>query len=396
MRNVQILGGDRMPEVRARAIALYLPQFHPIPENDKYWGKGFTEWTNVVKARPLYPGHYQPRIPADLGFYDLRLPEVREQQAELAEEAGIEGFCYWHYWFGNGKEVLEKPFDEVVRTGKPDFPFCIGWANHSWTTKTWSKDKSDFKNAYIFEQTYPGATDYEKHFYRLLNAFKDHRYIKVEDKLLFLIYDLASIPDFMTFKNTWNKLADINGIPQFYFVAYVSTLPVINRKNMGETKKLEDMVSDTVDRYLAIGVDGVNTVNLKYAELKTRGIAYKAFIGGMRKKNLPLFLEKYNYRNIVNNYYTKKNMQLNVFPQILVGNDRSPRAGRNAIIYYNSTPENFYIGAKKAIDLVQNKDMDHRIIFVNSWNEWGEGAYMEPDQKYGKGFILALRKALTD
>ena len=126
---------------KARVIAYYLPQFHPIPENDEYWGKGFTEWTNVGKAKPLFKGHYQPRVPADLGYYDLRMSEIREAQADLARDAGIEGFCYWHYWFGNGKQLLERPFNEVLASGKPDFPFCLGWANHSWTTKTWKKQK---------------------------------------------------------------------------------------------------------------------------------------------------------------------------------------------------------------------------------------------------------------
>ena len=121
---------------KARVIAMYLPQYHPIPENDKYWGKGFTEWRNVVLAKPLFKGHYQPRIPADLGFYDLRVPEVREAQAEMAREAGIEGFMYWHYWLGNGRMLLQHPFQEVLKSGKPDYPFCLGWANHSWTTKT--------------------------------------------------------------------------------------------------------------------------------------------------------------------------------------------------------------------------------------------------------------------
>ena len=114
--------------MKARVIAYYLPQYHPIPENDKFWGKGFTEWTNVAKAKPLFKGHYQPQIPADLGFYDLRLPEIRKAQAELAKAAGIEGFCYWHYWFGNGKKVLDMPFNEVLKSGEPDFPFCLGWA----------------------------------------------------------------------------------------------------------------------------------------------------------------------------------------------------------------------------------------------------------------------------
>ena len=126
----------------ARVIAFYLPQFYPIPENDEWWGPGFTEWTNVAKAKPLFKGHYQPRIPRDLGFYDLRVPEVREKQAQLAREAGIEGFCYWHYWF-EGKRLLERPINEVLSSGKPDFPFCFCWANHSWKAKTWTDGVKD-------------------------------------------------------------------------------------------------------------------------------------------------------------------------------------------------------------------------------------------------------------
>ena len=180
---------------KARVIALYLPQYHPVAENDKYWGKGFTEWTNVAKAKPLFKGHYQPRIPADLGFYDLRLPQVRKAQAELAKEAGIEGFCYWHYWFGNGKEVLQMPFDEVVKSGEPDFPFCLGWALHDWTTKTWEKGSSIAKDTMIFKQEFPGEEDDIKHFYRLLDAFKDKRYIKVDGKLLFSILVPRAMPE---------------------------------------------------------------------------------------------------------------------------------------------------------------------------------------------------------
>ena len=172
--------------MKARIIANYLPQFHPVPENDKYWGPGFTEWTNVAKARPLFRGHYQPRIPADLGFYDLRLPEIREQQAQMAREAGVEGFCYWHYWFGNGRQVLQRIFNEVVESGKPDFPFCLAWANHDWDTGSWLKG---IKKEVIFQQLYLGKEDHILHFKTLLPAFRDHRYIKVDGKLLFIIYD---------------------------------------------------------------------------------------------------------------------------------------------------------------------------------------------------------------
>src|SRR5258706_12364194 len=154
----------------ARLIAFYLPQFHPIPENDKWWGQGFTEWTNVAQARPLFPGHYQPQMPADLGFYDLRLPETRIAQAELARKYGIEGFCYWHYWF-EGNRLLERPFQEVLASGEPDFPFCLAWANETWSRR-WLGEERDI----LQEQTY--STDDEVQHARWLSAaFADSRYI---------------------------------------------------------------------------------------------------------------------------------------------------------------------------------------------------------------------------
>lgn len=182
-------------KAKARVIAMYLPQYHPIKENDNVWGKGFTEWNNVAKARPLFRGHHQPNIPADLGFYDLRLPETRELQAKLAKEAGIEGFMYWHYWFGNGKRLLERPFNEVLESKKPDFPFCLGWANHDWKTSTWATMGNFQANHMICEQKYLGDEDYVMHFNYCLKAFKDHRYIKVDGKPFFLLYDAKALPN---------------------------------------------------------------------------------------------------------------------------------------------------------------------------------------------------------
>ena len=172
---------------KVRVIAFYLPQYHPTLDNDTWWGKGFTEWTNVGKAKPLFRGHYQPKVPADLGYYDLRLPEVREAQAQLAQEAGIGGFCYYHYWFGNGKQELELPFNEVLRFGKPNFSFCLCWANEAWHSKFWNKDGSIQKKCLI-EQKYDTEEGHIKHFKTLLPAFKDNRYICVDGKPLFMIY----------------------------------------------------------------------------------------------------------------------------------------------------------------------------------------------------------------
>ena len=200
----------------ARIIALYLPQFHPIDENNQWWGPGFTEWTNVGKAKPLFKGHYQPRVPRDLGYYDLRLPETRDAQAAMAKSYGIEAFCYWHYWFGNKRRLIERPFNEVLESGKPDFPFCLGWANHSLKDKQFSKDGTD---TMLIEQLYGGLKDYTEHFEAVLPAFKDKRYVRVNDKPFFMIHSPYLIPDLKFFIETWQRLAIENGLKGIHFVA---------------------------------------------------------------------------------------------------------------------------------------------------------------------------------
>src|SRR5215475_4957626 len=181
-----------------RLVAFYLPQYHPIPENDEWWGTGFTEWTNVVSAKPVFAGHYQPHLPADLGFYDLRLPEVRQAQADLARNHGIHGFCYYHYWF-QGRRLLRRPFDEVLRSGQPDFPFCLCWANENWT-RVW--DGSDKK--LLIEQTY-SADDDLAHIRWLAPAFRDPRHIRVEGKPLFLVYRARKLPDPLRTTSLWRS-----------------------------------------------------------------------------------------------------------------------------------------------------------------------------------------------
>jgi len=378
--------------MRARVIAYYLPQYHPVPENDRFWGKGFTEWTNVAKAKPLFRGHYQPQIPADLGFYDLRLPEVRIAQAELAKEAGIEGFCYWHYWFGNGRKVLDMPFREVLRSKEPDYPFCLGWANHDWTTKTWEKGKSFTSETMIFEQLYPGEEDYTAHFYEVLPAFKDHRYITVEDKPLFVIFDPTTFPDATRFMKLWNRLAVENGLRGVYFVGRCDALPSMNLSNL---RGMDKLIKSSYDDLLGQGYDGVNSITLKYAEFKATGVIHKAIHSVMRKFFGGLVLDKYNYADLVKYFTTPEDYEKRIYPQLIPRRDRSPRSGRKAMIYYGSTPELFKTAAENAVRCVEQRDYDHRLIFLNAWNEWGEGAYMEPDLKFGHGYIDALQEVLT-
>ncbi|WP_163192838.1 glycoside hydrolase family 99-like domain-containing protein [Clostridium thermarum] len=377
---------------KARIIAFYLPQFHPVQENDEMWGKGFTEWTNVAKAKPLYKGHYQPQLPADLGFYDLRVPEVREEQAKMAREYGVEGFCYWHYWFGNGKRILERPFNEVLNSGKPDFPFCLGWANHSWSNKTWQKSKHFTKDITFLEQTYPGDEDYILHFETILPALKDNRYIKVDGKPLFLVFDPEAIPDVGHFINLWNSLAKKNGLNGIHFVARVASMGKLSFNNTGR----KDEIHERFQKFLDMGFDAINSDMQRYAETKVAGFAKKAVRGVIRKIAGNFTALKYDYDDIMENFYCDEEKRDCVYPQIIPRLDRTPRSGKDARIYDNSTPEKFEKAVKKALTLVENKSPEHQIIFLQAWNEWGEGNYMEPDLKFGRGYLEALKKALEN
>jgi hypothetical protein len=380
--------------MKARVIAYYLPQFHPIPENDKYWGKGFTEWTNVAKAKPLFKGHYQPRIPADLGFYDLRLPEVREQQAQMAREAGIEGFCYWHYWFGNGKRLLQRPFNEVLQSGKPDFPFCLAWANHSWKTSTW---ENGGKDRMIVEQRYLGEEDYTLHFQEVLPAFKDKRYITIEGKPLFAIFDPYNFQDVSNFIKTWQRLAKENGLKGIYFIAMSNSTSTLQRNGDGTLKRVTPNLQSSERVYndlLNLGFDGINSFGKSRAEMLYMG-KYARIAKKLLHQYLP-FLPTHciNYEKITQHFFAPEDSWQNVYPSIFPQWDRTPRAGNSEGVYVNATPTTFKKHIQNALNVIKNKDMEHRILFLRAWNEWGEGNYVEPDLKYGHGFLDAIKEAI--
>ena len=346
----------------ARVIAFYLPQFHPIPENEEWWGPGFTEWTNAARARPLFRGHVQPHLPADLGFYDLRLPESRRAQAELARQYGIEGFCYWHYWFA-GRRILERPYTEMLASGEPDFPFCLGWAN-----QTWSGVWHGAPDRVLIEQTYPGPQDDQRHFEHLLPAFTDRRYLLVDGKPLFYVFRPELLPHPAAFVERWQTLATASGLPGLYLVAEVSDL-------LGRGPTYPDFERAGFDA-------GV------YVRLPARIDRWSVLKMRLRRRLLRQ-PEQFAYAT------------LPADPPAGIGNgrlhpcvypnwDNTPRSGRGGLVITDSSPEAFRLHVRLATQSLQARANEHRLLFVKSWNEWAEGNYLEPDLDHGHDFLRVL------
>lgn len=360
-----------------RTIAFYLPQFHPIPENDEWWGKGFTEWTNVVKAKPLFKNHYQPKLPTELGLYDLRVPEVREQQALLAKEYGIEGFCYWHYWFGNGKRILERPFNEVLESGKPDFPFCLAWANETWTG-IWH----GLTNEILIEQTYPGREDYIDHFNNLLKAFKDKRYMRVEDKPIFVVYRPNAIPDIKLFVETFKQQAIENGLKGVYLIA--TNVPV---DWDAEAKGFSAITPSNHDKLAYVRSE--STIRNFYRKQLNRKKVSKVF-----KKIFKQPTHVYEYKEAMKWFVRDEDSKSIIYPMVIPNWDNTARSGVNGFVLHNSTPELFKQVMQKAINKIKDLPADKRIVFIKSWNEWAEGNYIEPDRKYGRKYLEVIKELI--
>ncbi len=343
-----------------RLIAFYLPQYHPIPENDAWWGKGFTEWNNVVKGRPLFEGHYQPRLPADLGYYDLRLPEVRREQAELAARHGIYGFCYYHYWF-NGKRLLHRPFDEVLSSGSPDFPFCLCWANENWT-RAWDGLEKDV----LIAQRYTPEDDLE-HMRRLAEAFRDPRYIRVDGRPLFLVYRVNILPDPLQTAAIWRQEARRLGIGDIYLALVESRVGGLAMPTPG---------SIGFDAAVEFQPDGLH-MPPPIRKLDAYGgiYAYADFVQAMLRR------EKPDYKR---------------YPCVSPGWDNTPRRRQNQTVLHNSTPELYGRWLQTVAADFRPFSPEENFIFINAWNEWGEGAYLEPDAKWGHSYLEATRSAIEN
>lgn len=365
-------------------IAFYLPQFHPIPENDEWWGRGFTEWTNVAKAKPLFPGHRQPHLPADLGFYDLRIPEVREAQAELARSAGVSAFCYWHYWFGNGRRIIERPFEEVRNSGKPNFPFCLAWANQSWSG-VWHGDP----NRTLINQEYPGRADEEAHFRWSQKAFEDPRYFKVEGKPIFAIFAPHEMPSTRSFIAHWRELAAKSGYPGLFFVA------ISHRWGPG-VDPYRDPILDSFDAVTPlVPSDYLRSIALatRRTDLSRRlkELNFGARLNGLKTSDRWRRPTRIQYADIVKHALNDLPPGDRFLPSVLPGWDNTPRSGYRGVVFEGETPELFKQYLQKAADRVAGYPKERQVVFLKAWNEWAEGNYVEPDSFHGHAFLDAIR-----
>jgi hypothetical protein len=375
MTENHMAGAD--PVAKARLIAFYLPQYHPIPENDEWWEKGFTEWTNVTKAVPLFPGHRQPNLPADLGFYDLRIPEVREAQADLARDHGLEAFCYWHYWFGAGKKLLERPFQEVLKTGQPDFPFCLGWAN-----MTWSGIWHGAPDRILIEQTYPGSKDHAAHFYSIYEAFFDHRYVKVDGQPLFVVYAPQLLPEPKSFMEQWRALAVKEGLKGLYFVG------IINEPLW--TPQLFGLDGSTLH------APGIFFPLLEQHLLERQPKSHRLIKNFFKRGRSPQAAgpKVYDYSEYIEVALPELSREYDQYPCILPNWDNTPRSGVNGYVLQGATPDLFKKHLRQGVAQVENREFDKRLIFVKSWNEWAEGNYLEPDRQFKDGWLAAVSNAV--
>ena len=367
----------RSHQAKIRAIAFHLPQFHPIPENDKWWGTGFTEWTSVVKARPRFKGHHQPHLPADLGFYDLRLHEARAAQAELAAQYGIYGFCYYHYWF-NGRQLLERPVNEIYRTGEPNFPFCLCWANENWTRRWDGQD-----NEILMHQDYSPDDDVA-HIRSLIPIFSDPRYIRVMDRPLFAVYRPSKLPRPSETVETWRREVERAGLKGLFLLRVESHGQVDDPRPLGFDYSLE---------FQPRWVEQLHRIWRRKFWHRSRLRTAEA---GLHDNRV------FDYAELVETALNKSRPDYPRIRCVCPGWDNSPRRERNATIYLNSTPETYEHWLRETASRLRACLGPHTnatispdsILFINAWNEWAEGNHLEPCQRWGRAYLEATKRAL--
>ena len=366
--------------MKHRLIAINLPQFHPFPENDEWWGKGFTEWTNVTKARPRFKGHYQPHLPADTGFYDLRLPEARQMQADLAKEYGIYGFCYYHYWF-NGKQLMERPVNDILKSGEPDFPFMLCWANENWA-RNWD---GGFKDVLI-EQNYSKEDDIAHMKYLCENVFTDKRYIRVEGKPFFVIYKPDLLPDIRKTIETWRMVASEYGI----------------RLYLGFMRCMEK----EEEELLALGFDVSIEFqpNFVIPSLYAERSKWDWFWYRFKKKYMPNSYINSLMESTVCDYSIYVDFQLGKastrykqYPGITPGWDNAARrVGKRFCCLDKSSPQLYGKWLRHILLNFKPYSEEENFVFINAWNEWAEGNHLEPDQKWGCRYLEETKLSVEE
>jgi hypothetical protein len=376
-KDTSALDRDGKPQGTIRALAFHLPQFHPVPENDEWWGKGFTEWTNVVKATPRFPGHYQPHLPSELGFYDLRLPEARSAQAQLASEYGIYGFCYYHYWF-NGRRILERPVNDILLSGQPAFPFCLCWANENWTRR-WDGNETEI----LLAQHYSSEDDLN-HIKQLIPAFLDRRYIRVAGKPLFLVYRTSKMPDPRQTTEVWRREAERSGLGGLFLVRVESH---------GETGDPRHLGFDAALRFEPAGPLAPRVFRSKWWRRHSVGLGERAF----RDNTI------YHFEDLIRRSLTEPPAPYPRIPSVCPNWDNSARRAEGALIFTGSTPTLYEKWLREIINRLP-PDKEHEragqispnsLVFINAWNEWAEGNHLEPCQRWGRAYLEATRRALT-
>jgi Glycosyltransferase WbsX len=344
-----------------KAIAFYLPQYYPFKQNNEWWGPGFTEWAGVATAQMQYAGHKVPNVPADLGFYDLRLKDVRRQQGELAKAYGIFGFCYYFYWF-DGKRLMEEGLDLILKDREPDIPFCLCWANETWSRR-WDGSESEV----LIQQRHDTEGDL-RILSDLMPFFNDQRYIKIDGKPLLLIYRPALMPDAAKYVRRLKEQATELGLPGLY---------VCNMTTFGDLDSAPFGCDAIIEFPPHIGDGGANN-------------ALKLPVAQNFKGTI------YSYPNVVGASLKAPEPGHYSIPGIMPRWDNTARKSNNATIFHGSTPELFEVWARHAVRRARTRPEGQRLLFVNSWNEWGEGAHLEPDRATGRSYLTALQRALSD
>ena len=349
-----------------KVLALHLPQYHTIPENDAWWGKGFTDWDNVRKAKPLFEGHVQPLVPLDQNYYDMTEAPTLRFQSDLAEKYGVYGFIYYHYWF-NGKLLLEKPCEVLLAHPEIRNHFCFCWANETWA-RTWDGHDTDI----LIKQEYGGQADWKKHIDYLLPFFKDDRYIKVDNKPMMFFYSCCRIEKFNEMIDYWTKELKQNGFDGLHVVEFVNSF------NKGD----QDIRSDVIAEFEPLCTSKYNISTLRKAA---------RFIN--KKFSLIDFLSyDYVWKKLIakNHDYGKP-----LYRSCFVNFDNSPRKGKKALVMRGTSPEKFGTYLKELI-ADDHRNYDDEFLVINAWNEWAEGAVLEPTEQNGYGYLEAVASALQD